>query len=692
MNNYKSINNIEKENKNKNKKEAENTVYKLAKDYLEEEHILLKKKKDFLLNDLNAFIKELDAEEEIKEKVIQLKEQFGIIEEKIEEKIEENKEENKEENNEEKDLIPKKKCKKYEDLDDFIIENADNIIEFSEEINVDINRFYSWINIKIIGTIFITLYFIGILEIIGLLNTLGKEIKGSLELTLLNKTRENNFYQNYISENLNAPSFNVFFLSAIFSDILINLLTFPGTILLLFVIISCIIGFGVDSFKFHVGESLNVPYEFKENMILILIYIGIYIFIGAIALIPHDIIQNGYSLYDLQWLDKIIPEKNGYIFAYLFSMVASSIIKIVLDRKFVNEGIKSRIKSETNNSLNFFVIIILIYLASTISSLIIYFIYKRIFIKTKKHGDDNSHEAIKIFGYFIYCQTEGGCCKNCVDCQKLVKKCSRCFGFYKCECCRCCYCCCTDYDEAEYGQKQLCIIYKLKGICSWIGDLLAGLDNFRFALIIYGFELINIGFNPALSKYLDNKKEEEEITKINVISLVSRLLFYFLNLCCGILCLKLFRKYKEYFEKFFPVKNKNTEFDLIFQSIMVFSFIFVVLNTIISGICYFQEKNKDIYYFIPISISISEYANIILLYYSKNLDFDVEIIKKSVAISFYKMIFTVFKFIIDLFEPDNRSLVLFQFIFGCIVMGICILYILIFIIPKVCIYCLKGKD
>ena len=42
MNNYKSINNIEKENKNKNKKEAENTVYKLAKDYLEEEHILLK--------------------------------------------------------------------------------------------------------------------------------------------------------------------------------------------------------------------------------------------------------------------------------------------------------------------------------------------------------------------------------------------------------------------------------------------------------------------------------------------------------------------------------------------------------------------------------------------------------------------------------------------------------------------------
>ena len=29
-----------------------------------------------------------------------------------------------------------------------------------------------------------------------------------------------------------------------------------------------------------------------------------------------------------------------------------------------------------------------------------------------------------------------------------------------------------DLDEAEYGQKQLCIIYKLKAICSWIFDLL----------------------------------------------------------------------------------------------------------------------------------------------------------------------------------------------------------------------------
>ena len=65
----------------------------------------------------------------------------------------------------------------------------------------------------------------------------------------------------------------------------------------------------------------NAPFSI-ENLTLITIYVLIYSFIGNIALIPHDIIQKGYILFDLQYIsDKKEPKKNGYIFAYLFSMV-----------------------------------------------------------------------------------------------------------------------------------------------------------------------------------------------------------------------------------------------------------------------------------------------------------------------------------------------------------------------------------
>ena len=78
-----------------------------------------------------------------------------------------------------------------------------------------------------------TLYFIGILQIIGLLNTIGMEIKSSLELIIFDNKRETDFYQNYININSGIPSFNLFFLSAIFSSTPINIFSFQGTVILI---------------------------------------------------------------------------------------------------------------------------------------------------------------------------------------------------------------------------------------------------------------------------------------------------------------------------------------------------------------------------------------------------------------------------------------------------------------------------
>ena len=100
---------------------------------------------------------------------------------------------------------------------------------------------------------------------------------------------------------------------------------------------------------------------------------------------------------------------------------------------------------------------------------------------------------------------------------------------------------------------------------------------------------------------------------------------------------------------------------------------------------YFHEKNKYMYYCIPISISISEYANIILLYITQGTELSVDVMKKSFAISFYKLILTVVKFFIGMFKFDNKYLVFFQFIFGSSILGVCILFLLICVLPQKCL-------
>ena len=118
------------------------------------------------------------------------------------------------------------RLKDEESIGNFIINNIDDDSDSSGTIKESVNTFYSFFIIKIVGTIFLTLYFAGILEIIGLMNTVKKEISDSFNLILKDKQRETDFYQNYINENLKMPSFDLFFISAIFLAFSI-LLFFP---------------------------------------------------------------------------------------------------------------------------------------------------------------------------------------------------------------------------------------------------------------------------------------------------------------------------------------------------------------------------------------------------------------------------------------------------------------------------------
>lgn len=562
------------------------------------------------------------------------------------------------------------RLKDEESIGNFIINNIDDDSDSSGTIKESVNTFYSFFIIKIVGTIFLTLYFVGILEIIGLMNTVKKEISDSFNLILKDKQRETDFYQNYINENLKMPSFDLFFISAIFSS-LFNSFIFPYTVFIIGLTNFVITFFGLGYFKFRTGESLNEKYNLGEIIYIIIMYLLMYLSLGIIALLPFDLLQKGYIIYDKEKKHLETPNKNGYFFVYLFSMEVSSIIKIIFDRKYVFDRASSIIESKDNDKdpIYFFLNILIIYAISMVSSLIFYVIYICIF--KKKEESETKKKAIHFLGYIIYIEETSN---SLIDWGVAINKCGNCLGL---GCCNCCFCCCTDIDEAREATKKICVIFKMKGILSSLFDLIAGPYMIIIVIMIYIIELINIGFSPELERYLSSNINEKEILAINIISLSSIVILYALNILFGFLIMS-----SDFFENvtdFVDIVVSIQKSEIMFLSFGLFFFILVafLINTIISGLFLFKVNKDIIYYFIPFSVSIGEYANICFIYLSDIRKYDIEVIKGSFSISFYKAIYNIiYKLLSLLFDFKNDNLITFQFIFSCIISGISLILIL----------------
>lgn len=562
------------------------------------------------------------------------------------------------------------RLKDEESIGNFIINNIDDDSDSSGTIKESVNTFYSFFIIKIVGTIFLTLYFVGILEIIGLMNTVKKEISDSFNLILKDKQRETDFYQNYINENLKMPSFDLFFISAIFSS-LFNSFIFPYTVFIIGLTNFVITFFGLGYFKFRTGESLNEKYNLGEIIYIIIMYLLMYLSLGIIALLPFDLLQKGYIIYDKEKKHLETPNKNGYFFVYLFSMEVSSIIKIIFDRKYVFDRASSIIESKDNDKdpIYFFLNILIIYAISMVSSLIFYVIYICIF--KKKEESETKKKAIHFLGYIIYIEETSN---SLIDWGVAINKCGNCLGL---GCCNCCFCCCTDIDEAREATKKICVIFKMKGILSSLFDLIAGPYMIIIVIMIYIIELINIGFSPELERYLSSNINEKEILAINIISLSSIVILYALNILFGFLIMS-----SDFFENVTDIVDivvSIQKSEIMFLSFGLFFFILVafLINTIISGLFLFKVNKDIIYYFIPFSVSIGEYANICFIYLSDIRKYDIEVIKGSFSISFYKAIYNIiYKLLSLLFDFKNDNLITFQFIFSCIISGISLILIL----------------
>ena len=615
------------------------------------------------------------------------------------------------------------------------LNNADNLDKFLDAnvkskgfiprnlVKIKSPKCYVWFNIKILGGFFVTFYLIGILELIGIMNALKVEIKDSFIFNMNQKNKTIDFYEIYIQNNQKIPDFSLFFITSIFSDIIINSIGYSFTSIIVLILNCSIIYFGLLNFHFLIGEELNQKYTFNQFIYLLILYILYYLLLGLIVLIPHNILKESFLAYDwhisLKELKKsghnqeekskkLYLPMNGKFFVYLFSIIASAGFKIYLDKTFLVENIRIN-KFENKKNKNFILIIIFISGISIISSVIFYEL-SSCFICDKNNDDNDennnynkegnnkgdnkkedenkiyfkkkiSSKAIKIFGYLIYMESNKPEKKICChDCKVSMKKCSYCCGCYQRDCFKCCCKIDNDASETHMNKEKVCIIYKVSGLCSWFFALITRPEIFLFVILIYCLEIINVGFRLDLDDYLEKKEDD---TIINYISLASQFILYFINFIFGLTCYSC--KIITFISFFLNDQNseyieKKNEINIMIFGLLLIFFGGFFISSFLSFLIYFQFINNDLkYYLITFSIQICEYAKVLILYFADLSPDKFELLSLSFAISFYLFILDILKFIIEISNIKIENLILCQFIIG-IILSVAFLFIMIIFI------------
>ena len=535
------------------------------------------------------------------------------------------------------DIIDKIDEEDNDSLYDFIMKKKLKSILVKRDIPLNKNRIILYIKIKILGTLFVTFHFIAIFLLIGLMQALKDELYYSIRLILYEEEKTLDFYENYNKIYMQIPEFSFFYISSFFAGSLIELLGFSPCFIIIFLINLLTIFIGIKSIEFHTGEDVNKRYSVNQLAFIFFNFFILNLGTGIIISFPNEKLITGFNLYDLyidskenninNTLDRQIMtvlndmkniqskhDNNGYIFYYIFSIIGSSITTIIINKFFIiNKDIDK-----------FYQNIILFYFIFTVLSIIIYcIIYNDLTDISEKNEDESEVNIFQFLGYLYY-------------------------------------------SEKYPDKEKIRIIYKLKGIFSWLCTLIFKNDFIIFsALIIIVFEINNIGFNSLMSEYFDNNQDlnKTKMFIIFIISYVAIVFYYCLNMLIG--C---FRKKKPGNKKYI------NEFEIILDGLWAVIYIGLIYSSLISILVYYNKLTDNMHYFIIISNKCTEYIKLIFFLAIDDELFEklnLELISLNSIISIYLFLYDLIIFILDLiFNIKIETLILIQFIFGifCCVM------------------------
>lgn len=170
-----------------------------------------------------------------------------------------------------------KNINKYKTVRDLLLLSKEKSKKIMPEITSERSKCFICFNLRVIGTIFLTLYITGIYIYIGLADSIKEEIKVSAKIYLFNSKRENNstFFDIYKKVNIGSPEFSLYFITSGFSGMIYNICgIYWQTISIL--IINALIIIGIFCFNFHTKEdNINEPYSLLQFIYLLVYYSSI---------------------------------------------------------------------------------------------------------------------------------------------------------------------------------------------------------------------------------------------------------------------------------------------------------------------------------------------------------------------------------------------------------------------------------
>jgi len=386
-------------------------------------------------------------------------------------------------------------------------------------------------------------------------------------------------------------------------------------------------------------------------------------------------------------------ELEGFSIFYLISIILSILIKIIIDNAFIGEY-----KYTSRKRDNIFFIIF--YYIFSILSLITYYIYWCCILKEEIKTEKKIIESsMKLCGYAIYKETsknEDICCNSCYDCGECCEDCkiccdtlnlSLCFYLGSCKCCcKGIFCCDCNNKYKKYKIRTfkdinkietVCVFYRITGRWNWLGKLMTSPLTYGLTLYMFFVLITNFGFEDRI---WNNIEQEDNIGKkaitINIIILGSIVVYFLINLYGGKIIAKilfsLYRLKDKDKMSSTPIKKFYSGiFINIFAGILTLITVQTAISIILSGLIYFKKIKKNENYFLSITIGSEEYIKISLLenvsfFYEANFK-DLEFISTFSILSGFVLIWNVIIFILNLFDINNNSYILFQFIIGLII-------------------------
>ena len=234
------------------------------------------------------------------------------------------------------------------------IDYLDNTKLFYSDIDDKQNSCFIFFMIKIVGFFFLTLYLIGIFQLIGIKDSLEEETLESIIVFIQGSKKDNttDFYQKlYSNSTKKLPGLTLFFIMSFLSGIILKLISFP-VITIIMLILNGIVFYFLYNFQFLEGKELNQNYSLFDFFILVLYVLYFNLILGIVSLIPFQIFSTGYFYYEkyllakkksLNNLNNII---NGSINNSINNTSFSSDSKFIQDNNKINEQNNDNINNE----------------------------------------------------------------------------------------------------------------------------------------------------------------------------------------------------------------------------------------------------------------------------------------------------------------------------------------------------------